>query len=192
MGDMSEKKVEIMKVATDLLMTNSYANVNMSTIAEACGITKAGIYYHFRNKEELIRECLRTTLADVNSVIYAHSATSIAVREKLKAISADLYRLAKKTPGILTLFMRSISEPEMKEILAGLGEEVEMLLRELGEIIKYGYGSGEVKDSISPYMAARMLLGTFMMQLQSRTLLKNTEELVTDDVVDVLFDGIGA
>ena len=61
MREMSEKKAAIMKVATDLLMTNSYAKVNMSTIADACGITKAGIYYHFKNKEELIGECLRNT-----------------------------------------------------------------------------------------------------------------------------------
>ncbi|HRW77320.1 MAG TPA: TetR/AcrR family transcriptional regulator [Candidatus Sabulitectum sp.] len=189
---MSEKKAAIMKVATDLLMTNSYAKVNMSTIADACGITKAGIYYHFKNKEELIGECLRTTLADVNKVVYTHSARSVTVREKLKEICGDLYKVAKQTPGILTLFMRSISEPEMRDLLESLGDQVEMFLREMGEIIRYGFGTGEVRESIDPFNASRMLVGTLMLQLQSRTLLRKNEELNTDDVVDLLFDGIGA
>ncbi len=136
MRELSEKKAEIMQVATELLLNNSYAKVNMSTIADACGITKAGIYYHFKNKKELIRDCLGNTLGDINSVIYAHCTKSVTVREKLKLISGDLYKLGKDTPGILALFMRTISEPEMRDILSSLGEEVEMFLREMGEIIK--------------------------------------------------------
>jgi len=188
--DTPDKKQEIMKVATDLLLNNSYAKVNMSTIAEACGITKAGIYYHFKNKETLIRECLKSTLADVNSILYNHCSESVSVRDKLRVISLELFAMAEGNPGMLTLFLRSITEPELRVILTELHDDVDMFIRELGEIIRFGFNSGEVRPTVDPFMAARMLAGTFLMQMQSAFLLRKKEVFEHEAVVDLLFDGI--
>ncbi len=188
--DTPDKKQEIMKVATDLLLNNSYAKVNMSTIAEACGITKAGIYYHFKNKETLIRECLKSTLADVNSILYNHCSESVSVRDKLRVISLELFAMAEGNPGMLTLFLRSITEPELRVILTELHDDVDMFIRELGEIIRFGFNSGEVRPTVDPFMAARMLAGTFLMQMQSAFLLRKKEVFEPEAVVDLLFDGI--
>lgn len=190
MEEAKSKRAEIMQVATELLLNNSYANVNMSKIAKACGITKAGIYYHFKNKVELITECMHTTLQDLNVIINSHCSENIDVREKLYKISADIYKVGHSNPGMLTLFLRSITEPEMRSILSSMHDEVDRFVREIGEIMKLGIEAGEVRDSIDPLLASRMLLGTFLMQLQHFTLVNSDEVFNPSDAVDILFNGI--
>ena len=53
----------IAEEATRLFVANGYHGVSMREIAEAVGISKAGLYYHFRDKEDLFIAILTANLS---------------------------------------------------------------------------------------------------------------------------------
>ena len=49
---------EILETAARLICRDGYEKTSMQQIAEACGLTKAGLYHHVRNKEHLLLEIM--------------------------------------------------------------------------------------------------------------------------------------
>jgi len=52
------KHREILKTAAQLICQNGYGATPIQKIAEACGLTKAGLYHHIRSKEHLLLEIM--------------------------------------------------------------------------------------------------------------------------------------
>lgn len=53
----TDKETIISKAYLEFL-TKGYNNTSMSDIANACGIFKSGLYHHFKNKEDVMKEVL--------------------------------------------------------------------------------------------------------------------------------------
>ena len=49
---------EILEKAAQLICSDGYERTSMSAIAEACGLTKAGLYHHIHSKEHLLSEIM--------------------------------------------------------------------------------------------------------------------------------------
>ena len=49
---------EILETAAQLICRNGYEGCSMQQIADACGLTKAGLYHHVRSKEHLLLEIM--------------------------------------------------------------------------------------------------------------------------------------
>ena len=64
----SVSRERIIAEATRLFVAFGYHRISMREIAEATGISKAGLYYHFRDKEELILEILHSNLVEIFSL----------------------------------------------------------------------------------------------------------------------------
>jgi TetR/AcrR family transcriptional regulator, cholesterol catabolism regulator len=58
-----ERKAQILKIATDVFYRDGYEKASLQEIAQKARITKAAIYYHFKNKEEILFN-LVATLSD--------------------------------------------------------------------------------------------------------------------------------
>lgn len=54
---------KILETALNLFNTNGTAEVSTNHIAEACGISPGNLYYHFNNKQEIIRELFEQLFA---------------------------------------------------------------------------------------------------------------------------------
>lgn len=64
-----ETKAEIQEVALELFTERGYEATSMREIAERLQITKAALYYHFRNKEDVVRTLFDDYLSDVDELI---------------------------------------------------------------------------------------------------------------------------
>jgi AcrR family transcriptional regulator len=62
---MTDTKDKIQSVAIELFHQKGYFATSMSEIAQGCGIQKAGIYYHFASKEELLFSIMKATMEDL-------------------------------------------------------------------------------------------------------------------------------
>lgn len=69
---MSSKKDEILDVAKNLFMKNSYEGTSMDLIAKEMGFTKAALYYHFKSKEEILTQIMERTTQNA-TVFLEHS-----------------------------------------------------------------------------------------------------------------------
>ncbi len=59
----------IIEEATCLFVASGYRGISIREIAEAVGISKAGLYYHFRDKEDLFLAILTANLDAVERII---------------------------------------------------------------------------------------------------------------------------
>lgn len=55
-----ETRDRILDAAEDVFNESGYSNTTLNEIAEAAGVTRGAIYWHFKNKEDLFQAmCLR-------------------------------------------------------------------------------------------------------------------------------------
>ncbi len=54
----SRRHQEILETAAQLICRNGYEATSMQRIADACGLTKAGLYHHVQSKEHLLLEIM--------------------------------------------------------------------------------------------------------------------------------------
>lgn len=54
----SETKTEILRVALELFTERGYEGTSIRDLAEVLGMTKSSLYYHFANKEAIVRALL--------------------------------------------------------------------------------------------------------------------------------------
>jgi AcrR family transcriptional regulator len=60
---------QILAAATQLFIQQGYFGLSMRQIAEAVGVTKAALYYHFKDKEDLFLAILESYLEKVETLI---------------------------------------------------------------------------------------------------------------------------
>ncbi len=70
-----DTKSEICAAAARIIAAKGYEAASLREIAEAVGITKASLYYHFSSKDELVDAMLRPLLEDLAESIEALDST---------------------------------------------------------------------------------------------------------------------
>jgi TetR/AcrR family transcriptional regulator, regulator of cefoperazone and chloramphenicol sensitivity len=67
-GHGTDTRLRILAVSVELFSDRGYAGTSVRDIAEAMGMTKASLYYHFRSKEEIldaVTEPIRTEMEEL-------------------------------------------------------------------------------------------------------------------------------
>lgn len=64
-----DTRSRIQQVAIELFAERGYEATSLREIAEALGVTKAALYYHFRTKEEIIDSLIEDQLARIEALI---------------------------------------------------------------------------------------------------------------------------
>lgn len=132
---------EIINAATDLFYEFGYQKASLRDIARKVGTTQAAIYYHFRNKEEILytviekssndlfltlKSCLsgnRDPLEKLKNAISEHilsikknrKGAKIIIEDK-RFLSGDLNRLVKeKEKAVYNLYKNQIEELQEKK-----------------------------------------------------------------------------
>src|SRR5580765_2810348 len=60
----SRGRKELMAIAIDCFARYGYQGTSIDRIASAAGVTKGALYYHFRDKEELLFEAVQDRIAE--------------------------------------------------------------------------------------------------------------------------------
>src|SRR4051794_16601070 len=63
----------LLRTASFLFMEHGYEKVSLESVAQACGVTKASVYYYFANKSVIFTEALLFILK------MAHDQTSAVI-----------------------------------------------------------------------------------------------------------------
>lgn len=121
--DRISKKEEILDAALELFATNGYEATSISQIANAVGIQKASLYFHFQSKQDIL-----DTLINVSSREYAK-------RSLLVVADFDDEEYIKRSFSELT--PEAVAAQMKKFFSFLLGDEKMRLLRRLLVIEQY-------------------------------------------------------
>jgi AcrR family transcriptional regulator len=82
-GPVSEGRERVLMEAQRLFVASGFAAVSMQQIAEAAGMTKAALYYHFRHKEDLFLHVIERELSRLRSGLTDGISRQDATRDRL-------------------------------------------------------------------------------------------------------------
>jgi AcrR family transcriptional regulator len=99
----------IYRVAAEIMCQKGYEATSMNDIAEAAGLTKAGIYHYIRGKEDLLFEIMNYAMDVVEEGIIAHASQVEDAEERLRAIIERHSRSVLEGVGALTIVLEEVT-----------------------------------------------------------------------------------
>lgn len=72
-------RTKAVEVAAQLFLRQGYAYVSMDEVVRVSGVSKSNIYYHFKNKEELLQAVVQFWIAQYESELYLPPASASGV-----------------------------------------------------------------------------------------------------------------
>ena len=180
----------IMEEATRLFVTRGYHGISMREIAEAVGVSKAGLYYHFKDKEDLFIAILTTNLEQIDRMITQARQTGQTTREQIRQIIEAILGQAPHQRAIIRL-----ASQEMAHLSQTARDQFDQLYQakfidQLAAILREGRARGELRP-INTSVATWILLGMaypYLSPTQARGA-DVTREAVTA-IISIFFDGV--
>ena len=148
----AERREAIIEAAMDEFIARGYAATRLDDVAKRAGVAKGTIYLHFKDKESLFEELIRTAIVPLISRIDRAAACGGSVRDMLEGFArtfiqevattrrGDIVRLivaeGPRFPGIADFYYREV----VSRGLAGLRALIEAGIAR-GEIRQLGAGA---------------------------------------------------
>lgn len=105
----SVMRAKILKRAFDLMARKGIDAVSMREIAAACGVTKPVLYYYFKNKEDLGRSIIGSSMADFHEKIYEDVKKGIPFKKLCRQIFEHHMAYFKADPKRVSFFIHVMS-----------------------------------------------------------------------------------
>jgi AcrR family transcriptional regulator len=147
----------IYRVAAEVMCQKGYAATSMNDIADAVGLTKAGIYHYIRGKEALLFEIMTYAMDMIDEHVMAPAKEVADAEPRLRAIVERHARRIIEVGGAVTILleeMPALTAAHRRTIRARKRAYFELLrdtLRQLAE-------EGKLR-SVDPSIAALNLFG---------------------------------
>ena len=154
-GDLHE---DILAVGSQLFIQQGYHGLSMRQIAEAVGVSKAALYYHFEDKEELFLAILERSLDQIAAILDSIRTEQRSTRQQIQ----ELVKNILEQPAESRAFIRLASQ-EMAQLSAPARRKFnrtyhERFINKIQAILQAGIERGELK-AVDPSVATWALLG---------------------------------
>ncbi len=140
------RKEEIIRVAALLFATKGYHATTLDEIARELGVTKPALYYHIRDKEDILREIVNRIMEPMEAASRM-GRSSLSPREKIKEIVRILVKFAaeRKETTLIAFEEVKILPKRTSDAIKRRQKEVELSLQ---EVLREGVDRGdfEVND----------------------------------------------
>ncbi|OMF24836.1 hypothetical protein BK133_22340 [Paenibacillus sp. FSL H8-0548] len=178
---------QILRTAAYLFMEQGFEKVSLESVAKACGVTKASVYYYYENKSVLFTACLQFVL----KMAYDQTAKFIegpgTLKERLYEVAV---RHMKNAHVEFETMMREassgLSEEQVNDIRASENALHELIGRELQKEMD----AGNINKGDSLLLAH---VFTAMLTVRNRKEIINADKSVeqaASEIVDILWAGI--
>jgi len=186
----TERYKAILQAAERLFVERGYHGVSIEQIANAAGVSKGLVHYHFTSKEHLIVCILEDVLAELSSSLDDILKSDEPSQTKIRIAIKTYLNLANPRLKLArTLLFENVLTENMSKYLASLMEE-NML--KLAGLVDAGIAKGEFKPVNSRLVANLMRGATFELigeaAIQQREM-RSLDELA-DGINEILCDGI--
>ncbi len=157
--DAAVRHQEILEAAARLICRDGYERTSMQQIAEACGLTKAGLYHHVRTKEHLLLEIMSYGMDVFEERVLSRVATVADPVERLRqCMEKHILLVIRGRDREITIILHeqdSLTGTARAQINARKKQYIRFLESSFKEAIR----DGRFRD-VDPKMAAFSFLGT--------------------------------
>ena len=180
----------ILKSATNLFVANGFNGVSMREIAEASQMTKAALYYHFKDKEDLICEIFYRFLAEMELEIRKILEKELPTRQKIRNFITKIMYQSPENLGVIHLVFIESAHLDLK-FRQEIGQKYHALfLGSIEEILDEGIKKNEIVP-INTKQASQLLFGMLYAFFHpQQTLAAEEVKATTDLITQVFFEGV--
>jgi AcrR family transcriptional regulator len=185
------QRERVIACAAELFAREGFENVGMGRLADAVGISKAGLYHYFRAKREILDTIVVTTLDGLMEAVAAATVEVKRPRDQLTAfMSAHAAYFEANYWAFTTMLVGfgGLGSRATREVVVEQRDRYEGLLR---EILQEGVDSGEFRAVHIP-TASRAALS--MLNWMARWFDPSGPERATEVAAryaELLLDGLG-
>lgn len=189
---MSDLRQQILFTAKNLFIQQGYHGLSMRQIAESLGVSKAALYYHFRDKEELLLAILDSYLDEMEAALQRIQQEQARARQQIRALVELVLLQPADQRAVIRLSsqeMAQLSKPSRQAFDQAYHRK---FLDRIQSILAEGIRRGELRP-IDPTVAAWALLGMmypYFYPAHSRDLLPPVE--VVEHLVSIFLDGVAS
>jgi AcrR family transcriptional regulator len=151
---------ELMAIAIDCFARYGYQGTSIDRIASAAGMTKGALYYHFRDKEELLFEAVQDRITEFEERIVGTVSPNTDPAGALAEIARICVHIATKNNlrrFILTLMVEALdTNPRLSEAFRGI---LRRFRSYLAGIVRVGQEQGVFRRDLDASLAAQLFAG---------------------------------
>jgi AcrR family transcriptional regulator len=186
-GDGRER---ILDVARDLFLAKGFAATSMQEIADAVGMTKPALYYHFRDKQDLLLAVLGREMEEGQRAFFATVTAEPTLRRRLEqGASWTFSRIQGDLGRLMSDMHRVLPADRVHEFKCSHPMPVDLVK----QILVDAKASGELGCEEDMDVLARLYVGMIFGQLA----MQNSEEIQRLDanrlgkiVARIFMDGV--
>ncbi len=139
-----ETRSQILEVASMLFAQKGFNETSMNDIVHASGLSKGGIYWHFKSKNEIVlaifNQYFDMELAMLNSVLASEGTSEERLRRLIARISAALDEPSDHIPSPIDFYNQALRDPALLHQLQHYFQGYRMHFKAL---IQAGIDAGE-------------------------------------------------
>lgn len=149
-----------MAIAIDCFARYGYQGTSIERLATAAGVTKGALYYHFRDKEQLLFEAVQDRIAEFEQLVVGSVKHVTNPAQALAEIARIWVHIALKNNlrrFILTLMVEALdTNPKLSEAFRGILRRFRSYLT---GIVQLGQDQGVFRREVDPRLAAALFAG---------------------------------
>jgi AcrR family transcriptional regulator len=154
---------QLVEVAIDCFARHGFQGTSIDRIARSAGMTKGALYYHFRDKEDLLLEAVKDRIGEFERQVLDGVAASEDAFERLARVVDACFLTATVSNHrrfIITLMIEALDTNPR------LSEQFRKVLRRmrgfLADVVADGQARDTMRRDVAPKDAAALIAGTIM------------------------------
>jgi len=154
---------QLVEIAIDCFALHGFQGTSIDRIARSAGVTKGALYYHFKDKEDLLLEAVKDRIGEFEVQVRDAVAASDDTHERLKRVIDACFVTATASNHrrfIITLMVEALDTNPR------LSEQFRKVLRRmrgfLADVVADGQRRGIMRADVQPAEAAALIAGTIM------------------------------
>lgn len=181
---------EIMLVSADLFRQRGYGATSIRDIGEAMGITSAALYYHFKNKEEVLLAVMRKGIEVVSKAVGEAIAIDEPVWNRVHAAMRAHLQISltyQDYAAVLLHEFRHLSAEARKEMIKAR----DAYERLWDELLTEAQAAGAFRPGVEPRLLRLMIFGALNLVVNwYRPDGKHDPDKIADIYADIIGDGV--
>lgn len=154
------RRKQIIKTSVERIATQGYGNTSLDDIAKSAGISKSVIAYHFKHKDNLIRQTANSLLEELSEYVRKEIDLFDSAADKMKVYIKSNFDFLKinRNNFLVSLDIGINIKPWEDQNLFTLISYIGCQKR-IQNILKYGVKTGEFKEDIDLDAIASIVQG---------------------------------
>ena len=155
-----DRAAHIYRVAAEIMCRKGYEATSMNDIADAVGLTKAGIYHYIRGKENLLFAIMGYAMDMVDEDVIAPARKVADAEQRLRTIVERHARRILEVGGAVTIIleeMYALTPAHRRAITARKRAYFDLIRRTLKQLAS----EGKLRD-VNPSVATFCILGMIL------------------------------